>query len=131
VVEGADRFGLAQLHQLRGRVGRGTAQSACVLIADAKEGSAAERLEALASTSDGMALAELDLKLRGPGDFFGLRQSGEVDRYRFARHAPLSVLHDAQRVAAELLAESPDLEQADMAALRERVARFSAAAGRI
>jgi ATP-dependent DNA helicase RecG len=77
VIEGADRFGLAQLHQLRGRVGRGTAQSWCVLVSDAPPDSVAmTRLRAVRDTTDGFALAELDIELRKEGELLGLRQSG-------------------------------------------------------
>ena len=77
VIEHAERFGLAQLHQLRGRVGRGAGASICVLLASGRLGDdARERLEALARTDDGFTIAEKDLQLRGPGDFFGTRQSG-------------------------------------------------------
>ena len=76
VIEGANRFGLAQLHQFRGRVGRGEHQSHCLLIADETSADAEERLTALEKTNDGFELAEKDLALRGPGQFFGQRQSG-------------------------------------------------------
>ena len=76
VVENADRFGLSQLHQLRGRVGRGKHQSYCVLVTATRSPEAMERLRTLAATTDGFQIAEEDLKLRGPGDFFGRRQHG-------------------------------------------------------
>src|SRR6185295_10119592 len=76
IVEHAERFGLSQLHQLRGRVGRGVHQSYCVLLYQALTEQARERLKALSETTDGFAIAEKDLELRGPGDFFGTRQSG-------------------------------------------------------
>ena len=77
VIEHADRFGLAQLHQLRGRVGRGSAKSFCILLSGERVSEAAEaRLDAMVSTQDGFALAELDLAQRGPGEFFGTRQAG-------------------------------------------------------
>ncbi len=79
MVENADRFGLAQLHQLRGRVGRGAHQSYCIFVAGNKSSKNMKRLEILNKTNDGFKIAEEDLKLRGPGDFFGVRQSGELD----------------------------------------------------
>ena len=113
VIEHADRFGLAQLHQLRGRVGRGTRQSACILLyggGDAELGETArERLETLRRTDDGFVIAEEDFRLRGGGDPLGLRQSG-FPAYRFAdpiRHrALLAAAHDDARM---LLARDPDL----------------------
>jgi ATP-dependent DNA helicase RecG len=79
VIEHADRFGLAQLHQLRGRIGRGSEKSHCILVAP-KElvGDSRERLETMVRTSDGFEIAEVDLKLRGPGEFFGTRQHGDL-----------------------------------------------------
>ncbi|HTF57877.1 MAG TPA: helicase-related protein, partial [Planctomycetota bacterium] len=76
VVENAERFGLSQLHQLRGRIGRGAQEGYCILFGDPKSEEARERLRVLASTTDGFKIAEADLKLRGPGEFFGTRQSG-------------------------------------------------------
>jgi ATP-dependent DNA helicase RecG len=76
VIEQAERFGLAQLHQLRGRVGRGAAQSYCILITERMSDTAKERIRTLVDTNDGFLIAEMDLKLRGPGEFFGTKQSG-------------------------------------------------------
>jgi len=83
VIEGAERFGLAQLHQLRGRVGRSNYQSYCVLIADTKSEAALERMETMVKFNDGFAIADMDLKLRGPGDFLGTRQHG-LPEFRIA-----------------------------------------------
>ena len=124
VIEGADRFGLAQLHQFRGRVGRGQHQSYCILIAEDVSAEAEQRLSALEATNDGFILAERDLELRGPGEFFGRRQSG-LPELRLA-----SLLHDgevltmAQEDAAAIFAEDPNLELPEHQYLRERVEEF-------
>jgi ATP-dependent DNA helicase RecG len=76
VIEQAERFGLAQLHQLRGRVGRGAEQSFCILVTERVNDAARERIRTMVDTNDGFQIAEMDLKLRGPGEFFGTRQSG-------------------------------------------------------
>ena len=78
MIENAERFGLAQLHQLRGRVGRGDAQSYCIFLCGTESKAAKERLEILNKSNDGFYIANEDLKLRGPGDFFGIRQSGDL-----------------------------------------------------
>ena len=106
IVENAERFGLAQLHQLRGRVGRGAAKSYCVLISDSKSGLAVKRCETLAKENDGFRIAELDLTLRGPGDIFGVRQHG-LPEFKIADPAKhMEILkkanHDAQRYAAQI-----------------------------
>ncbi|MFN2114233.1 MAG: ATP-dependent DNA helicase RecG [Anaerolineae bacterium] len=131
VIDGADRFGLAQLHQFRGRVGRGTAESVCLLIADEPSETAQQRLEALTTTSDGLELALIDLDMRGPGDYFGLRQSGLMEYLRFARLASTPVMTSAARVAADLMQSDPELESDDLAAIRARVDQFTEAAERI
>ena len=130
VIEGAERFGLAQLHQLRGRVGRGAAESACLLVAEAGSRTAARRLQALTRMNDGFALAELDLELRGPGDFFGVQQAGQTDALRLARGAALDTVARAARVAEGILAADPMLEakahdglRAGVGALEEGVER--------
>ncbi len=109
VVENADRFGLSQLHQLRGRIGRGTAQSYCVLVSDNRNAETRARLKALCATTDGFRIAEEDLKQRGPGDFFGARQSG-LPVFRIGNLArDISVLQAAQQAAAELLSSGSEL----------------------
>lgn len=124
VIEGADRFGLAQLHQFRGRVGRGEHQSYCILIAEDVSADAEQRLTALEATNDGFVLAERDLELRGPGEFFGRRQSG-LPELRFA-----SLLHDtevlamAQEDAAALFAADPELALPEHQLLAEQVRQF-------
>jgi ATP-dependent DNA helicase RecG len=109
VIEGADLFGLAQLHQLRGRVGRGAHESFCILLADPATDEARRRLDAMASTSDGFELAEIDLDLRGEGTVLAVKQSGipELRHARLARHRELAAA--AREEAAEQLAADPEL----------------------
>ncbi|HYX49783.1 MAG TPA: ATP-dependent DNA helicase RecG [Ktedonobacteraceae bacterium] len=123
VIEDADRFGLSQLHQFRGRVGRGKHQSYCyVLSADASI-QAQERLEVFESTDDGFRLAEADLKLRGPGDFFGVRQSG-VPELRIADLSNTRLVELTRTLAAKLWESDPYLRKPEHAALRERLHLF-------
>jgi ATP-dependent DNA helicase RecG len=110
VIEHADRFGLAQLHQLRGRVGRGAAVSHCLLINDSKNPMARQRLEVLVRSTDGFEIAEMDLRLRGPGQVLGTRQSGLPDLALASLSEDGEVLEDARRVAQQLLTEDPELE---------------------
>ena len=119
VVENADRFGHSQLHQLRGRVGRGKHKSYCILFKGKGGGVSAERLDALVKESDGFRISEEDLKLRGPGDFFGSRQHGLPTLHIADLSASLDVLKEAQAEAARLLAEDPSLS--GHPALRRRV----------
>jgi len=110
MIENAERFGLSQLHQLRGRVGRGTEQSTCILVSDNRSPETRERLKILSSTSDGFQLAEEDLKLRGPGDFFGNRQHG-LPMLQIASMADdMAILSRAQEAAKEILQKDPLLE---------------------
>jgi len=123
VIEDADRFGLSQLHQFRGRVGRGIHQSYCyVLSADASI-RAQERLEVFQMTDDGFRLAEADLKLRGPGDFFGVRQSG-VPELRIADLSDTHLVELSRTLAAKLWESDPYLRKPEHAALRERMHLF-------
>lgn len=104
VVENADRFGLSQLHQLRGRIGRGSAKSYCVLVSDNQNAETRARLKAFCATTDGFRIAEEDLKLRGPGDFFGSRQSG-LPAFRIGNLADnITVLQQAQEAARDAVA---------------------------
>lgn len=123
LIEGADRFGLAQLHQFRGRVGRGEEKSYCLLLADSPSFLAEQRLMAIAHTRDGFALAEEDLRLRGPGEFFGTRQSGLPD-LRVAQFSDMNTLQEARSIAEEVFGQNPFLEGADYRLLRDKVDRF-------
>jgi ATP-dependent DNA helicase RecG len=108
VIEHAERFGLAQLHQLRGRIGRGAEKSTCILVAPARPGDdARERLETMARTTDGFEIAEVDLRLRGPGEFFGTRQHGDV-QFQMAHPLRDRELLELARREAFALVESPD-----------------------
>ncbi len=103
LIENAERFGLAQLHQLRGRVGRGSEKSYCILVSDSKTKVAKERLNTMVKSEDGFEISEMDLKLRGPGEFFGLRQHGlpELKIANLSRDMP--ILKEAQTAVAELM----------------------------
>lgn len=110
MVENAERFGLAQLHQLRGRVGRGKHQSYCIFMSSSKTKETKERLEILSKTNDGFKIASEDLRLRGPGDLFGIRQSGILDFKLGDVFQDASVLQKASEAAQKLLQEDPKLE---------------------
>lgn len=123
LIEGADRFGLAQLHQFRGRVGRGEHKSYCMLLTESPSEVAKERLSALESIHDGFQLAEVDLELRGPGDFFGTRQSG-LPNLRMAHISDRRLLESAREEAAQVMEKDPELKSKKNAALAAQVARF-------
>ncbi len=121
IVENADRFGLSQLHQLRGRVGRGKHQSYCILMTSSHQPETMHRLRILSSTTDGFKISEEDLKLRGPGDFFGSRQHG-MPQTRVADLAgDMRVLAQAQQAARALLEEDPGLTKPENAPVLHRV----------
>ncbi len=128
LIEGAERFGLAQLHQFRGRVGRGEHPSYCVLVSDAEEGDSVQRLQALESTTDGFALAQTDLELRGPGDFLGTRQSG-LPLLQMAQLSDLHTLEMARAAAQKVFAVDPLLERPEHQAIASQVAAFWNKAG--
>lgn len=120
-IENAERFGLSQLHQLRGRVGRGEHKSWCILVSDSKGELARQRLQAMRSIEDGFKLAEYDLSLRGPGDFFGFRQHG-LPTLKVANFSEnMSTLLEAQECAEDILKKDPLLELAEHAALKNQV----------
>ncbi len=123
LIEAADRFGLAQLHQFRGRVGRGEHPSYCILLSDAAEGEGVQRLQALETNHDGFALAQIDLELRGPGDFFGTRQSG-LPLLRAAQLTDLATLEHARAAARRIFTADPNLTAEEHRNLAQRVAAF-------
>ena len=129
VVENAERFGLSQLHQLRGRVGRGKHKSWCILVSDAKGEEARARLHAMTHISDGFKIAEEDLRLRGPGDFFGSRQHGLPELHIADLGADMNVLKAAQDAAKRLLDSDPRLERPENKRLRSRAGELLAASG--
>ena len=123
LIEGANRFGLSQLHQFRGRVGRGEHASYCLLLADSTNVASDERLKAIESTDDGFALAEKDLELRGPGEFFGTRQAGLPD-LRVAKLADMRLLELAREQAQRLFGADPTLSAPEHRLLAQKVNRF-------
>ncbi len=126
VVENAERFGLSQLHQLRGRVGRGQHKSWCILVSDNDSEETKARLGIMCKTNDGFKISEEDLRLRGPGDFFGSRQHGLPEMHVADLGADVNVMQEAQKEAGLLLEADPRLEQPENAALRERVEKLLA-----
>jgi len=129
VIENADRFGLAQLHQLRGRVGRGEYASTCILISDAQNEEARRRLRVMCQTTDGFRIADEDLQLRGPGDFFGNRQHGLPQLNIADLMSDAALLGAARRAAEELLRKDPLLSAAEHRPLVEAVERLFARVG--
>ena len=121
VVENAERFGLAQLHQLRGRVGRGKSQSYCIFISPVQSGEIRERLDILVSTNDGFEIARKDLELRGPGELFGIRQSGEIGFVLADIYADAPILREASEAALKLLEEDPELKQPSHKGIAEQL----------
>jgi ATP-dependent DNA helicase RecG len=110
VIENAERFGLSQLHQLRGRVGRGAEQSYCILITDYKLGQDSKvRIETMVRTNNGFEIAETDLKIRGPGDLMGTQQSGVLDLLIADLSKDTNLLQEAREKAIEVLNDDPEL----------------------
>src|SRR5215212_3256007 len=124
LIEGADRFGLAQLHQLRGRVGRGSDQSYCLLIPTHEDAAENERLQAMSESNDGFVLAEKDLQQRGPGEFLGTRQSGYSSGLRMASITDVKLIEKARGQAQKLFEHDPYLKQPEHALLAEAFGRF-------
>ena len=124
LVEGADRFGLAQLHQLRGRVGRGLDQSYCLLIPTREDATENERLQIMAESNDGFVLAEKDLQIRGPGEFLGTRQAGFASGLRMASITDVKLIEKARVQAQAVFEKDADLSQPDHKLLAEALGRF-------
>jgi ATP-dependent DNA helicase RecG len=123
MIEGANRFGLSQLHQFRGRVGRGQYKSYCLLIADSSSALSDERLGAIVATQDGFKLAEKDLELRGAGEFFGTRQSGEPE-LKLVGIRDRDLLEMARHQAEQVIANDPNLAAPDCRELNHKVTAF-------
>jgi ATP-dependent DNA helicase RecG len=121
VVENAERFGLSQLHQLRGRVGRGSAKSYCILLSDNDSEETRRRLKVMTQTNDGFKISEEDLRLRGPGDFFGARQHGLPSLKVADLSCDMRLLDEAQNAAKALMADDPDLTAPEHRQLRARI----------
>jgi ATP-dependent DNA helicase RecG len=124
VIENAEKFGLSQLHQLRGRVGRGAEQSYCILMTDYKLSKDARlRLETMVSTNNGFEISEVDLKLRGPGDLSGTQQSGVLDLKIADIAKDQAVLQEARKCAAEIIAKDRELLLPEHEAIRQYIAQ--------
>ena len=124
LIENAERFGLAQLHQLRGRVGRGKYQSYCIFMSASKSKETKERLDILNKSNDGFFIASEDLRLRGPGDLFGIRQSGILDFKLGDVFQDSQVLQQASEVANLILEEDPQLEKEKYQSLKQEVQKI-------
>lgn len=129
VIENAERFGLSQLHQLRGRIGRGQAESSCILISDAQNDEALRRLRIMTQTNDGFRIADEDLKMRGPGDFFGARQHGLPQMKIADMLEQTELVHEAGEAAEKLLREDPNLSAPEHRALCAAVEKLFAKIG--
>ena len=129
VIENAERFGLSQLHQLRGRIGRGQYKSTCILSTDAKNDTAQRRMKVMETTTDGFKIADEDLKLRGPGEFFGSRQHGLPEMKIADMLEDRSTLEETQRAAKEIVARDPELSSPESTALKNEIQRLFDAVG--
>jgi len=124
IVENAERFGLSQLHQLRGRVGRGRVKSYCILLSDHQNEETKQRLQVMTRTNDGFKISEEDLRLRGPGDFFGQRQHGLPAMKIADLSCDMRLLDEAQTAAKAVLAEDAALELPENLSLRRRISEL-------
>lgn len=124
LIENAERFGLSQLHQLRGRVGRGEYKSYCILVSDNKNQDTMRRLHTVCQTNDGLKIADEDLKLRGPGDFIGSRQHGLPDLHIAGLIKDISILNDTKSAASEILSTDPALSAEEHRVLKAEVNRL-------
>ena len=121
IIENCERFGLAQMHQLRGRVGRGSRQSYCMLILGGRSEIAVERAKVMTESDDGFYIAEKDLDLRGPGEVFGTRQHGIADSHISGLISHLDIMEEVRDEAVRILKEDPELDDWENAILRERI----------
>ena len=124
LIENAERFGLSQLHQLRGRVGRGSHQSTCILLSDNKSPKTKERLGVMCKTTDGFEISRADLALRGPGDFFGRRQHGLPELRIADMMEDTDILEETGQAARDLLTEDPQLSKPEHEPLKNLVHRM-------
>ena len=124
MIEDAQRFGLAQLHQLRGRVGRGEAQSYCIMINTSDAKGSSKRLDVLNRTNDGFQIASEDLKLRGPGDFFGIRQSGDIEFQLADIYQDAGVLQQASKEVQKILSCDRSLSMPQHQGLRAKAQEY-------
>ncbi|HIV86345.1 MAG TPA: ATP-dependent DNA helicase RecG [Candidatus Monoglobus merdigallinarum] len=131
VIENTERFGLSQLHQLRGRVGRGAAQSYCIMLGNAGSGIARERMKVMCETNDGFKIAEKDLELRGPGDFFGTKQHGLPDMKIGNFFTDMDILRETRGTAEEILAEDKMLSSKKYAQLKKSITENFSRSGNI
>lgn len=129
VIENAERFGLSQLHQLRGRIGRGKHRSTCILITDAANDTAKRRMKVMESTTDGFKIADEDLKLRGPGEFFGSKQHGLPEMKIADMLSDRETLEETRRAAAEIAARDPELALPESSAMKAEIQRLFDAVG--
>ena len=128
IIENAERFGLSQLHQLRGRIGRGQQQSFCIMFSEGGK-IAEERMKIMCKTNDGFKIAEKDLELRGPGEFFGIRQHGLPELKIANLSTDMAILADAKERAQRLLADDPTLEKPENRPLKEKISKKFAEVG--
>ena len=126
MIENAEHFGLAQLHQLRGRVGRGDAQSYCIMVNCSNSKESQKRLDILNQSNDGFKIASEDLKLRGPGDFFGIRQSGEMQFALADIYQDAYIMQRASEEVADILGKDPELSSEDHKNLKDYLELFLA-----
>ena len=124
IIENAERFGISQLHQLRGRVGRGSEKSYCVLVSDSKNNQSKQRLQTMVKYSDGFILSEKDLELRGTGDFFGTKQHGVPDMKIANLYKDIQILKQVQKVSMQLYKKDPLLLNDENKLLKAKINQF-------